>query len=176
MKMTKLWALGALLGTLGAITTAQAAPGPAIPLLGGPNSVSAGVFVPSGGDAKVGGNTQFAVEFRYGLPIPLPTATRTVIALGVETGSKNGSHSTVIPVSIGQIASVGYGFYAGGGVGYYFINQHRNSNTLDTLKTTHQAGAYGEVGYSLADTIFVNAKYQFVSHANGLMVTAGLHF
>lgn len=177
MNFSKLWALGALVGAFGAASAAQAAPGPALPLLGSPNSISAGVFLPSSDEARAGGSTQFALQFLYGLPVPTPAPTRTVIGLGLETGTKSGNRSTVIPLTIGEQVSVGSGLYAGGGIGYYFINQHRNSsNGLDQLGTSNKVGGYGELGYSLADTIFVNAKYQVVNKANGFSLTAGLHF
>ncbi len=73
------------------------------------------------------------VEFHYGLPIPNPTPLRVVLGVGVETGSKSGSHSTVVPVTAGLQVGVGGGVYAGGGVGYYFLNQHRNSSFTDQL-------------------------------------------
>ena len=65
----------AAIAALGSITgAAHAAPGPALPLIGGPNAISAGVFIPSSGAAKsAGGATQLDVEFHYGLPLPNPT-------------------------------------------------------------------------------------------------------
>ena len=101
MKISKHFALTGIVTAL-ASTAAYAAPGPALPLIGGPNAISAGVFIPSSGAAKsAGGNTQLDVEFHYGLPIPNPTPLRVVLGAGVETGSKSGSHSTVIPLTAG---------------------------------------------------------------------------
>ena len=175
-----------LTGAFAALTTtlslsagaAHAAPGPALPILGSPNAITAGVFIPSSGAAKsAGGNTQLDVEFHYGLPIPNPTPLRVVLGAGVETGSKSGSHSTVVPVTAGAQIGVGGGVYVGGGVGYYFLNQHRNSNVLDQLSTTQKVGGYGELGYSLPGGLLtVSAKYQAVQRADGFIVTAGLHF
>ncbi len=156
---------------------AQAAPGPALPLLGSPNAVTAGVFIPSSGAAKsAGGNTQLDVEFHYGLPIPNPTPLRVVLGVGVETGSKSGSHSTIVPVTAGLQVGVGGGVYAGAGVGYYFLNQRRNTG-FDRLGTTSKVGGYGELGYALpGGLITVSAKYQAVQRADGFVLSAGLHF
>ncbi len=157
---------------------AQAAPGPDVPILGSPNAITAGVFIPSSGAAKsAGGNTQLDVEFHYGLPIPNPTPLRVVLGVGVETGAKSGSHSTVVPVTAGLQVGIGGGVYVGGGVGYYFLNQHRNGNFQDQLSTTQKAGGYGELGYALPGGLLtVSAKYQAVQRADGFVVAAGLHF
>ena len=157
---------------------AHAAPGPALPLLGGPNAVTAGVFIPSSGAAKsAGGNTQFDLEFHYGLPVPNPTPLRVVLGLGVETGSKSGSHSTVVPLTAGLQAGVGGGVYVGGGLGYYFLNQHENNTFYDQLSTSTRFGGYGEIGYALpGGLVTVSAKYQAVQRADGFVLTAGLHF
>jgi hypothetical protein len=156
---------------------AQAAPGPALPILGSPNAVTAGVFIPSSGAAKsAGGNTQLDVEFHYGLPVPNPTPLRVVLGAGVETGSKSGSHSTVIPLTAGLQVGVGGGVYAGAGVGYYFLNQRRNTG-FDRLGTTSKVGGYGEIGYALpGGLVTVSAKYQAVQRADGFVLSAGLHF
>lgn len=157
---------------------AQAAPGPALPIIGGPNAITAGVFIPSSGAAKsAGGTTQLDIEFHYGLPLPNPTPLRVVLGVGVETGSRSGSHSTVVPVTAGLQVGVGGGVYAGAGVGYYFLNQRRNSNTLDQLGTTSKVGGYGELGYTLpGGLVTVSAKYQAVERADGFVLSAGLHF
>ncbi len=156
---------------------AYAAPGPALPLLGGPNAVTAGVFIPSSGAAKsAGGNTQLDVEFHYGLPIPNPTPLRVVLGVGVETGSKSGSHSTVVPLTAGLQVGIGGGVYAGAGIGYYFLNQRRNTG-FDQLGTTNKTGGYGEIGYALpGGLVTVSAKYQAVERADGFIFSAGLHF
>lgn len=158
--------------------SAQAAPGPDLPILGSPNAITAGVFIPSSGAAKsAGGNTQFDVEFHYGLPIPNPTPLRVVLGVGVETGSKSGSHSTVVPVTAGLQFGLGGGLYVGGGAGYYFLNQHQNGNALDQLGTSTRFGGYGELGYSLPGGLLtLSAKYQAVDRADGFIVSAGLHF
>ena len=179
MNLRRTGAFAALSTTLGLIgSAAHAAPGPDLPILGSPNAITAGVFIPSSGAAKsAGGATQLDVEFHYGLPIPNPTPLRVVLGAGVETGSKSGSHSTVVPVTAGLQAGVGGGVYVGGGIGYYFLNQHRNSNILDQLSTTQKVGGYGELGYSLPGGLLtVSAKYQAVQRADGFVVTAGLHF
>ena len=172
-------AFAALTTTLGLLgSAAQAAPGPALPILGSPNAITAGVFIPSSGAAKsAGGSTQLDVEFHYGLPIPNPTPLRAIFGVGVETGSKSGSHSTVVPVTAGAQIGLGAGVYVGGGVGYYFLNQHRNDSGLDQLSTSTRFGGYGELGYSLPGGLLtVSAKYQAVERADGFIVSAGLHF
>ena len=133
---------------------------------------------PSSGAAKsAGGSTQLDVEFHYGLPIPNPTPLRAIFGVGVETGSKSGSHSTVVPVTAGAQIGLGAGVYVGGGVGYYFLNQHRNDSGLDQLSTSTRFGGYGELGYSLPGGLLtVSAKYQAVERADGFIVSAGLHF
>ncbi len=163
---------------LTAAMAAHAAPGPALPLLGGPNAISAGVFLPSSGAAKTGGgSTQLDVEFHYGLPLPNPTPLRVVLGVGVETGSKSGGHSTVVPVTAGVQIGLGGGVYAGAGAGYYFLNQHRNNDIANQLSTSTRFGGYGELGYSLpSGLITVSAKYQAVQRADGVVVAVGLHF
>ena len=157
---------------------AYAAPGPAVPILGSPNTITAGVFIPSSGAAKsAGGSTQFDVEFHYGLPIPNPTPLRVVFGVGVESGSKSGSHSTIVPATVGGQIGLGGGVYAGAGVGYYFLNQHRNSSFTDQLSTSTRFGGYGELGYSLAGgLVTVSAKYQAVQRGDGAVLAVGLHF
>jgi len=179
MNSSNLWALGALTVTFGLIGgAAQAAPGPDLPILGSPNAITAGVFIPSSGAAKsAGGTTQLDVEFHYGLPIPNPTPLRVVLGVGVETGSKSGSHSTVVPVTAGVQFGLGAGVYVGAGAGYYFLNQHRNNSGLDQLGTSTRVGGYGELGYSLPGGLLtLSAKYQAVQRADGVVVSAGLHF
>ena len=176
MKFINHLALTGIVAALGS-AAAYAAPGPALPILGSPNAVTAGVFIPSSGAAKsAGGSTQLDVEFHYGLPIPNPTPLRVVLGVGVETGSKSGSHSTVVPLTAGLQVGVGGGVYAGAGVGYYFLNQHTNTG-FDQLGTTNKAGGYGELGYALPGGLLtVSAKYQAVQRADGFILSAGLHF
>ncbi len=179
MTLRKLGAFSAFIGLLGTVAAAaQAAPGPALPIIGSPNGIEAGVFIPSSGAAKsAGGNTQYDIEFHYGLPIPNPTPLRVVLGAGVETGSKSGSHSTVVPVTAGLQVGVGGGVYAGAGVGYYFLNQRSDSNNLSLLDTTQKVGGYGELGYALPGGLLtLSAKYQAVQRADGVVVAVGLHF
>ncbi len=180
MTFRKLLSPFALAGLVGAFAApaAHAAPGPALPILGSPNAITAGVFLPSSGAAKsAGGTTQLDIEFHYGLPIPNPTPLRVVLGVGVETGSKGGSHSTVVPVTAGLQIGIGGGVYVGAGAGYYFINQHRNSSFTDQLSTTQKIGGYGELGYSLPGGLLtLSAKYQAVQKADGVIISAGLHF
>lgn len=168
----------ALLAGLGVTVAAHAAPGPNLPVVGAPTSISAGVFLPSGGDDKnAGGSSQLDVEFRYGLPIPNPIpVTRTVIGLGVQTGAKSGKHATVIPITATQDFSLTGGslnapgaVYAGVGAGAYIQN-------LSGISSAVRLGVHGELGLNITSSLFVNARYQFVTHSNGLAVTAGLRF
>jgi len=177
LKIIHTLAAGAALAAF-ASAPVSAAPGPDLPLLGGPNAVTAGVFIPASGAAKsAGGSTQLDVEFHYGLPIPNPTPLRVVLGVGVETGSKSGSHSTIVPVTAGLQTSLGGGVYAGAGVGYYFLNQHRNSTFTDQLSTSTRFGGYAELGYSLpGGLVTVSAKYQAVQRGDGAVLAVGLHF
>ncbi len=168
----------ALLAGLALTQSAQAAPGPNLPIVGAPTSISAGVFVPSGGDDKrAGGSSQLDVEFRYGLPIPNPIpVTRTVIGLGVQTGAKSGKHATVVPITATQDFSLSGGslnapgtIYGGVGAGAYIQN-------LSGISSAVRLGVHGELGVNITGNLFLNARYQFVTHSNGLAVTAGLRF
>ena len=164
--------------SLSAAMSASAAPGPDLPILGSPNTITAGVFLPSSGAAKsAGGSIQLDIEFHYGLPIPNPTPLKAVFSVGVETGSKSGGHSTIIPLTAGAQIGLGGGVYAGAGVGYYFLNQHRNSNFTDQLSTSTRVGGYAELGYALPTGLLtVSAKYQAVQRGDGVVVALGLHF
>lgn len=161
-----------------ALQAACAAPGPPLPLIGGPNSIVLGGYLPSSGDARhAGGNAQIDVDFRYGLPVPnLINPLRTVISLGVETGAHDGGHSTVVPLTATEIVSVTGGspfapgaFYVGGGIGAYLLNQ-------SGISTATRIGALINAGYNFTDSIFVDAKYQFVTHADGATIGVGLRF
>ena len=100
-----------------------------------------------------------------------------MLGVGVETGSKSGSHSTVVPVTAGLQVGVGGGVYAGAGVGYYFLNQHRNNSLTDQLSTSTRVGGYAELGYALPGGLAtISAKYQAVQRADGVIVSVGLHF
>lgn len=176
MKAT-LIALAALAGALTALPAA-AAPGPSLPLVGSPNSIIAGVFLPSSGNARdAGGSTQLDVNFRYGLPVPnLIAPTRTILGLGVETGAHGGGHSTIIPLTVSQIFSTNGlspfstgTVYVGAGLGFYILNQ-------SGIKTTTRIGGQGLVGYNVTDAVFLEGKYQFVKDGNGGTLSAGLRF
>lgn len=175
---------GQLLGWCGVgaallATAAQAAPGPVIPLVGSPSAASLGVFVPSDSDAKdKGGASQLAVNFQYGLPLigSLGPLSHTVIGLGVQTGSQGGAHSTVIPLTISQLFGGGNGspteagnFYYGIGAGLYFLNQ-------SDISVATRIGGQAQAGYNFTSALFADAKYQFVDHANGLVVSVGGRF
>ncbi|MEO7719899.1 MAG: hypothetical protein ABIY70_27150, partial [Capsulimonas sp.] len=135
----------AVAAAFGCALPASAAPGPALPIVGSPSSISAGVFIPGSSDASDnGGSTQLSVNFRYTLPVPDPIGVpvRTVLDLGVETGAKGGRHSTVIPLTVGVVAGTGGSspyvagsFFYGGGAGVYFINQ-------SGLSSAARLGAY----------------------------------
>ena len=171
-------ALGAA-AVLASALPAAAAPGPSLPIVGNPSSISAGVFLPSSGDSKdKGGTTQLSVNFRYTLPVPDPIGVpvRTVLDLGVETGAKSGGHSTVIPLTVGVVAGTGGSspysagsFFYGAGAGVYFENQ-------SGFSSASRIGAYAELGYSITGPLYINAKYQFVEHAEGATVNVGLRF
>ena len=173
-----LFIIPALLAGLAIAQSAHAAPGPNLPVVGAPTSISAGIFVPSdGSDKRAGGSSQLDVEFRYGLPIPNPIpVTRTVIGLGIETGAKSGKHSTVVPITATQDFSLTGGslnapdtVYGGVGAGAYIQN-------LSGISSAVRIGLHGELGVNVTSNLFVNARYQFVTHSNGLAVTAGLRF
>ena len=158
---------------------AQAAPGPVIPLVGSPSALSLGVFVPSGSDAKdKGGSTQFSANFQYGLPIigSLGPLSHTVIGLGVQSGSKGGAHSTVVPLTVTQLFGVnnasptaGGSAYYGLGAGLYFLNQ-------SDISVATRIGAQVQAGYNFTSILFADAKYQFVDHANGFVFSVGGRF
>lgn len=179
MKLTRLIpAIAAVAALSLALKPAAAAPGPTLPVLGGPSSIVVGGFFPMDNDAKhAGGAAEINVDFRYGLPVPnLITPTRTVISLGVETGAHSGKHSTVIPLTISQIVSLTGGspfspgaFYVGAGVGGYVLNQ-------SGLSSATRVGGLVTAGYNFTDAIYLDAKYQFVKHADGATVGVGLRF
>jgi hypothetical protein len=156
---------------------AAAAPGPTLPVLGGPNSIIGGVFLPSGDAKRNGGSAQIDVDFRYGLPLPnLIAPTRTVFSLGVETGAHDGNHSTIIPLTVSQVFSLNGGspfapgaFYAGVGIGGYLENESGISSSV-------RVGGIVNAGYNFTDSIFLDAKYQLVEHGNGAVVAVGLRF
>lgn len=175
MKRTVMIVAGLLAGLTAA---AQAAPGPNLPVVGAPTSISAGVFLPSDGSAKqAGGSSQLDVEFRYGLPIPNPIpVTRTVIGLGVQTGAKSGRHSTVVPITVTQDFSLTGGSLNAPGAVYAGIGAGAFIQNLSGLSSAVRIGFLGELGLNITSGIFVNARYQAVTHSNGLALTAGLRF
>ena len=146
-----------------------------LPLVGPPSGVSVGVFTPSSSEAKNAGTSQLAVEARYGLPgVPL-TPTRTVFAVGYEGGSKSGSSSTIVPVTIAEYYGSGNFSpfapsrpYVGIGTGAYYENQSGQSSKVNF-------GGFVAVGYNLS-ILFAEAKYQLVSRGNGATFSVGLRF
>ena len=176
-------ALAALVTSLALAAPAAAAPGPPLPVLGSPTGLSAGAFFPTSGAAKAGGSTQLDIEFRYAIPLPNPTPLLPVVGLGVETGSRSGNRSTVVPLTAGLLVGLnglspnaGGSIFAGGGVGVYFLNHHRSGSGLNQLGTSTRFGGYGELGYNLTGLVFVDAKYQIVDRANGVSASVGLRF
>ena len=159
-------------------TAAHAAPGPNLPVVGAPTSIAAGIFVPSGGDSKkAGGSSQLDVEFRYGLPVPnpLPT-TRTVLGLGIQTGAKSGKHATVVPITATQQFSINGNSLNAPGAVYVGVGAGAYIQNLSGISSAVRLGVHGEVGANVTRAVFLNARYQAVSHSNGLSVTAGLRF
>ena len=170
-------ALAALAGALIA-RPATAAPGPSLPVVGSPNSIVAGVFLPADSAARsAGGSAQVDINFRYGLPVPnLIAPTRTVLGLGVQAGARGGGHSTIIPFTVSQIFSTNGAspfstgtVYVGGGLGAYLLNQ-------TGIKTTARFGGQALIGYNVTDAVFLEGKYQFVKDGNGGTLAAGLRF
>jgi hypothetical protein len=176
---SKIIATASALAALALVVPALAAPGPNLPVIGSPGAVSLGAFIPSSNDAKdKGGSTQLDINFQYGLPLigSLGPLSHTVIGVGVETGTKSGGHSTVIPVTIsqmfgvnGQSPTAGGSFYYGVGVGAYFLNQ-------SGISVATRIGGQVEGGYNLTSSIFVDAKYQIVDHADGPIISVGARF
>jgi hypothetical protein len=149
-----------------------------VPIVGNPNTITAGAFFPSGGAAqKYGGSSQLYVEARYGLPVDIPLSpTRTVVSVAAEFGNSNGGRSLIIPVTIGEYASLSgkspfspNTAYAGAGLGVYIENS-------DVFSTTTRIGGYGTIGYNLGLGFFVDAKYQVVEHGNGTLLGVGFRF
>jgi hypothetical protein len=172
-------ALATLIVSLGTSTVQAQAPGPVLPVLGAPSTVSLGLFIPSGSDAKTkGGASQFQANFTYGLPLigSLGPLSHTVIGLGIETGSKGGAHSTVIPLTVSQLFGVNGqsptasgSFYYGVGAGLYFLNQ-------SNISVATRIGAQLQGGYNITSVLFADAKYQFVDHADGFLFSIGGRF
>ncbi|HEY3330906.1 MAG TPA: hypothetical protein VGK19_12840 [Capsulimonadaceae bacterium] len=165
---------GAFVAALGTLT-AGAASAQSLPVVGPPNGIAAGVFIPSSAAAKDAGTNQFTAELRYGLPgVPL-TPTRTVVAVGYEGGSKNGNSSTIIPLTIAEYYGTGQFSplspskpYVGAGSGIYFGKRTGKG-------TTTNLGGFIAAGYNFT-VLFAEAKYQFVKDGNGFVFNLGLRF
>ena len=154
-----------------------AASGPSV--LGGPTAISVGGYWPSDEDAKDAGQTQINADLRYHVPVkdnPITVPHSTVLAVGVEAGSKDGNHSTIIPITIGEelgannkspLAS-GNG-YLGLGIGAYIINQ-------SGLSTATRLGGYVSAGYNFTQAVFAEGKYQWVDHGTGPLLNLGYRF
>ena len=158
-------------------TAAQAAPGRPSRSWGSECAVAGG-FVPSGSDAKdKGGFEQIRGRLQYGLPIigSLGLLSHTVIGLGCNR-VQGGAHSEVIPLTVSQLFGVGGASptaagnaYYGVGVGAYFLNQ-------SNISVATRIGAQVQAGYNFTSVVFADAKYQFVDHANGFVVSVGGRF
>jgi|SRR3569833_346957 len=167
-----------LLLTVGLAHPANAA-GPAIPGLGGPTALTVGGYWPSDNDAKRGGTTQLNADLRYHVPVkdnPITVPHSTVLAVGVEAGSKDGNHNTIIPITIGEELgldnksplAINNG-YVGVGVGAYVMNQ-------SGISTATRLGGYVSAGYNFTQSVFAEGKYQFVDHGSGPMLNVGFRF
>jgi hypothetical protein len=162
------------------LSTSANADGPAIPGLGGPTSISVGAFWPTSDDAKdAGGSTQFDANLRYHIPVkdnPLTVPARTFLNVGVQAGSKDGNHSTIVPITVGEEIGLdnrsplapGNG-YLGAGVGAYILNQ-------SGFSTATRLGGFVNAGYNFTSSVFAEADYQFVDHGDGPMVNVGFRF
>jgi len=125
---------------------------------------------------RKGGSIQAAAELRYGLPsVPL-TPTRTVLSVGAEWGSRNGSHSLIVPLTVAEYAGLNGKSpssagtpYAGAGIGYYLLQQSGFGNRAEV-------GGFGALGYNFPFGLFVEGKYQVVSRGNGALFSLGLRF
>ena len=164
--------------TVGLATSAKAG-NASIPGLGGPTSLSVGAYWPSSDDAKRGGSTQINGELKYHIPVkdnPIETPSRTILGVGVQAGSKDGKHNTIIPITVGEEfglnkkspLATGNG-YVGAGAGAYIINQ-------SGISTATRLGGYVSAGYNFSQAVFGEAKYQWVDHGNGPMVNLGYRF
>lgn len=178
MKFVRTATLAGILG-IGAALASAPVHAQTLPIVGGPTSLQVGGFFPNSSDAKDrGGSTQLNADLRYHLPVPLQSATpsETFFDLGVQTGAKDGKHSTVIPLTVGELVGLSGqspdaagAAYAGAGVGVYFLNQ-------SGLSTAARIGGFGELGYNINSRLFVDARYQFVDHADGPSANIGFRF
>ena len=149
-----------------------------IPFVGLPSAISAGGFFPSSDRARDnGGDVQSNVEARYTLPVSVPlVASRTLLSIGVESAAKDDTHSTIVPVTVGEYFGANgksplasRNFYFGAGAGAYILNENG-------ISTTARIGGYGALGYNLTEAVFLEAKYQLVQDGDGLSLQAGLRF
>lgn len=148
-----------------------------LPVIGGPAAISVGDFLPSDyAPRHNGGASQFSIEARYALPgIPL-TGLRTIGEVGLEDGNRDGNHSTIVPLTIGEYLG-GNGksplsmknVYGGVGAGVYFVNENG-------LSSAARIGGYAALGYNTPIALFVEAKYQVAEHADGTTLSVGLRF
>jgi len=180
-KKFKAWipACGLAMMMSAGLTTSANAADPKIPGLGGPTSLSVGAYWPSSDDAKRGGSTQIDADLRYHVPVkdnPITVPHSTVLDIGVQAGSKDGKHNTIIPITIGEELGLnnksplatGNG-YVGAGVGAYVINQ-------SGISTATRVGGYVDAGYNFTQAVFVEGKYQWVDHGSGPMLNLGYRF
>ena len=168
----------AMVMTTGLGQSARAAD-PAIPGLGGPASLSVGAYWPSSDDAKRGGSTQIDADLRYHIPVkdnPITVPHSTVLDIGVEAGSKNGNHNTIIPITVGEEFGMNNksplangNTYLGIGVGAYVLNQ-------SGFSTATRLGGYVSAGYNFTQAVYLEGKYQWVDHGDGPMVNVGYRF
>jgi len=147
-------------------------------LVGNTSAVSVGdFFADSGAAKKYGGDSQLYISYQYTVPVNVPfTATKTIVAAEFETGTGNGGHSNVVPITIGEFLGGDgkspyalHNYYGGVGIGAYIENIGHSSSTV-------RAGGYAAVGYNFAHDFYVQAKYQIVESANGPILSAGVRF
>jgi len=141
--------------------------------------LSVGAYWPSSDDAKRGGATQIDADLRYHVPVkdnPITVPHSTVLDIGVQAGSKDGKHNTIIPITIGEELGLNNksplatgNAYVGAGVGAYVINQ-------SGISTATRLGGYVDVGYNATQAVFVEGKYQWVDHGSGPMLNLGYRF
>ncbi|MGO8672319.1 MAG: hypothetical protein ACLQVD_13265 [Capsulimonadaceae bacterium] len=165
----------------GTILVLQAAPRCAADPLGGPSAISVGGFWPNDTEEaeNSGGSNQLDADLRYHIPVPNPldVPARTVLDVGAEFGSSNGNHSLVVPITIGEDVALmnkrsplsSNTAYVGAGVGAYILNE-------SGLSEATRVGGYVGLGYNFVAPLFVEAKYQFVDHADGATVNVGIRF
>jgi hypothetical protein len=147
--------------------------------LGGPTSLSVGLFWPDSDEASEnGGSTQFMADLRYNVQSTnhLQVPAQTVFDVGVEAGADHGGHSTIVPIMIGeQIGTSNQSplapgsFYLGAGIGLAIVDQTGESNGP-------RFAADVNAGYNFNTSTFGELKYQFVDNGNGPMASIGFSF